>query len=72
MYFVHFFASKNPLLCQLLRQVPSLGEEITIKGRKGIVTSIEYVDDQTVHVLLELQTVKKGKVTPDLSKQKKR
>lgn len=72
MFVVHFFESKNPLLCQLLKQVPSVGEELVIKGRKGKVTIVESVDEKTVHVQLSIETAPKSKSVIDPSKKKKR
>ena len=40
MYVVHFLENKNQLLSQLLKNVPSVGEVVVIKGRKGKVSSI--------------------------------
>lgn len=73
MYFVHFFESRNPLLCQFLKQVPAIGDEIVIKGRKGKVSSIDQPDEKTVHLQLTFESVQKNKIaTLDPSKKKKR
>jgi hypothetical protein len=74
MYVVHFFEDKIELLNQLLGSVPSLGEMITVKGRKGKVTDVNQVDDKHVHVqiMIEKVVVKNKLTAADLAKRKKR
>jgi hypothetical protein len=72
MFVVHFFENKNLLLCQLLKRVPSLGEYLTIKGRKGKVSSVDSTDEKNIHVQIILETVNKNKLIVDNSKKKKR
>jgi Mg2+/Co2+ transporter CorC len=74
MYVVHFFENKVELLNQLLGSVPAVGEAITIKGRKGKVTSVNNVDDKHVHVqiMIEKVAVKNKLSAADLAKKKKR
>lgn len=74
MFVVHFFENKNELLNQLLRQVPSEGEDVVIKGRKGKVSSVSAIDDTHVHVQLffEKVVINKNKLLADNAKKKKR
>lgn len=72
MFVVHFFENKNALLNQLLKRVPAVGEDLTIKGRKGKVTSVTEVDEKTVHVQLTLEPIKKASLVADPAKKKKR
>jgi hypothetical protein len=72
MFVVHFFENKNALLNQLLKRVPAVGEDLTIKGRKGKVTSVTEVDEKTVHVQVTLETIKKASLVADPGKKKKR
>ncbi|WP_066070279.1 hypothetical protein [Neobacillus soli] len=72
MFAVHFFENKNQLLTQLLRRVPSVGEDLTIKGRKGKVSSVTSIDEKNIHVQIILETVKSNKPIVDNSKKKKR
>ena len=72
MFAVHFFENKNPLLCQLLKRVPSVGEDLKIKGRKGKVSSVNSIDEKTIHVQVILEIVNKNKLIVDNSKKKKR
>ena len=73
MYFVHFFENRNLLLCQLLKHVPTVGDDVKIKGRKGKVSDIKNIDEENIHVQIIIETaVNKSKVVVDNSKKKKR
>ena len=72
MFAVHFFNNKNNLLSQLLRNIPVVGEKLSIKGRKGTVLSVLNIDEKTIHVQVSLETVTKNKFMVDNSKKKKR
>lgn len=71
---IHFLENKNVLLSQLLTNVPAVGDEVVVKGRKGKVTSVTNVDENQFQVQLffEKVAVKKGKAVVDNSKKKKR
>jgi len=70
---VSFLENKNVLLIQLLKRIPSVGEELKIKGRKAKVLNVENVDDKKVHVQVALEAVvKKDMKLVDQSKRKKR
>jgi hypothetical protein len=73
MFVVNFFENKNHLLSQLLRRVPAVGEDLTIKGRKGKVSSVNNIDEKNIHVEVVLEVVNKNKAAlVDNSKKKKR
>ncbi|MCM3122764.1 hypothetical protein QNH36_12020 [Mesobacillus sp. AQ2] len=72
MFVVHFFENRNELLNQLRQQVPSVGEDLRIKGRKGKVTSVLAVNEKTYHVHLALESKQKPTVAADPGKKKKR
>ena len=73
MFVVYFFDNKNLLLSQLLTRVPSIGEDLTIKGRKGKVSSVNSIDEKKVHVQVTLEAVNKNKqLIVDNSKKKKK
>lgn len=57
---------------QFRQQVPCVGEDLRIKGRKGKVTSVLAVDEQTYHVQLTLESKAKPALAADQSKKKKR
>jgi hypothetical protein len=74
MFVVHFLDNKNELLNQLLRNVPSVGDDVVIKGKKGKVSSVIPIDEKHIQVQLFFEKVKvnKGKGIIDNSKKKKR
>lgn len=72
MFAVHFIENNNVLLTQLLKNVPTEGEELKIKGRKAKVASVKNIDELNIHVLVTLEVVKKSKFVVDNSKKKKR
>lgn len=74
MMVVHFLENKNILLTQLLKNVPSVGDQVVIKGRKGKVSNVTSVDENQIQVQLffEKIVVKTGKSVVDNTKKKKR
>lgn len=72
MFVVYFLEGKNVLLNQLRNRVPSVGEDITIKGRKGKVTDVQNVAEKKFHVQVTINKVIKNKAEEDKSKKKKR
>ncbi len=73
MFVVHFLENKNQLLSQLLKHVPSVGEDVVIKGRKGKVSSVTPIGEKQIQVQLFFEKViVKGKPVVDNSKKKKR
>lgn len=71
MYVVSFFENKDLLLNQLRKCVPSIGENLTIKGRKGKVLSVNSFDEKHIHVQVLLETKDKNKLPVDNSNKKK-
>jgi hypothetical protein len=73
MFIVKFFENRNLLLTQLLKVVPTVGEDVTIKGKKGKISSVSNEDESTINVQLFIEKVSKSKlVAVDNSKKKKR
>lgn len=72
MYTVYYLEGKNILLNQLRKNIPSEGQDVKIKGRKGKVTSVQTLEDNKVHVHVTLETVNKNKVVLVDPKKKKR
>ncbi len=72
MFVVHFFENKNLLLVQLRNQVPSVGEDIKIKGRKGKVSDVNSVDEKNIQVQIFIEKViNKNKLIVDPKKKKR-
>lgn len=72
MFTVYFFENKDLILSQLLNRVPTVGETLTIKGRKGKISSVTSLDGKSHHVQVLLEKVNKNKTPIDNSKKKKR
>lgn len=70
---VQFFENKSLVLSQLVKHIPSVDENIKIKGRKGKIISVKMVEDNLyqVQVVFE-QVVKNQPIAKDNSKKKKR
>ncbi|UQW98810.1 hypothetical protein M2M59_07285 [Rummeliibacillus sp. G93] len=60
MYTVHFLEGKNIVLSQLLRQLPKVGDDLRIKGRKGKVLEIIYNNEKSVNVNVHFEVKKKA------------
>jgi predicted phosphatase len=71
MFAVYFFENKNLLLSQLLKRVPSEGEDLTIKGRKGKVSSVNIMDEKNIHVHVILESITNNKLLVENSLKKK-
>ncbi|WP_100333655.1 hypothetical protein [Bacillus alkalisoli] len=72
MFVVKYFENKNLLLSQLVKNLPTEGSELKIKGKKGKIESIVSIDEKNYHVQVTLDKVVKSKFVVDNSKKKKR
>lgn len=72
MFTVHFIENKNILLSQLLQNVPTVGQDLKIKGRKAKVLSVETIDERTIHVKVVQEAIKKKQQLVLDNKKKKR
>jgi hypothetical protein len=72
MFVISFIENRTVLLCQFLKQAPTVGDAISIKGRKGKVVNVEEVDEKHIQVQVALKTIDKTKLAVDNSKKKKR
>lgn len=72
MIVVHYIEKNVELLNQLLKTVPSEGDAIFIKGRKGKVLSVNQINDKHVHVIVELEVIKKVQVLAKDDKKRRR
>ncbi|MFD1737435.1 hypothetical protein ACFSCX_12805 [Bacillus salitolerans] len=72
MFNVYFYENKHLLLSQLLKRVPSVGENVTIKGRKGKIDDVRNVDEMNFHVYVTLEKALKMKHLAEDTKKKKK
>ncbi|MCZ8496164.1 hypothetical protein [Priestia megaterium] len=69
---VHFFENRKLLLSQLRENIPSTGDDLKIKGRKGTVVLVNNIDEKNVHVEVALEKVVKKNLALDNAKKKRR
>ncbi|MFI8657371.1 MULTISPECIES: hypothetical protein [Priestia] len=69
---VHFFENRKLLLSQLRENIPSTGDDLKIKGRKGTVVLVNDIDEKNVHVEVTLEKVVKKNLALDNAKKKRR
>ncbi|MCJ7991727.1 hypothetical protein MUB15_25130 [Priestia sp. OVS21] len=67
---VHFFENRKLLLSQLRENIPSKGDDLKIKGRKGTVVLVNDIDEKNVHVEVALEKVVKKNLALDNAKRK--
>ncbi|MGM0878401.1 MAG: hypothetical protein ACQEWV_27805 [Bacillota bacterium] len=72
MFVIRFFENNSVVLVQLLKQIPSVDENIKIKGRKGKVLSIKKIEENQVHVNVIFEQVNKNQPILKDTKKKKR
>lgn len=72
MYNVHFYENKIVVLSQLRETLPLVNDPIKIKGRKGTVTEIIKISEQTIHVLIAFEKEKKKQsLSKEIGKKRK-
>lgn len=72
MFVVHFFENNSKVLTQLLRNIPSVDENLKIKGRKGKVQMVKNLEDNVFHINVEFEKViKKPLIANDPKKKRK-
>ncbi|WP_163100369.1 hypothetical protein [Peribacillus alkalitolerans] len=72
MYVVYYYENKNQLLNQLLKRVPTVGENLTIKGRKAKVTRVNSIDERKFQVQVTLEPIQKAKISLEDLKKRRR
>ncbi|MGE8077456.1 hypothetical protein [Peribacillus loiseleuriae] len=69
---IHFFENNTIVLSQLLKHIPSVDEDIKIKGRKGKVLSVKNIEENIVHVhVIFEQVIKNQPISKDTKKKKR-
>ena len=72
MVVVHFIENNAVVLSQLREQIPSVNEDIKIKGRKGKVLDVKKVEENIIQVHVFLEKVSKVQPAAIDNKKKKR
>ncbi|AHN21677.1 hypothetical protein FCT18_07295 [Lysinibacillus sphaericus] len=72
MHVVHFYENKISVLNQLLIRIPTIDENIQIKGRKAKVVDVIQMNERQYHVIVLFEKIsKKQPLTKDLGKKKR-
>lgn len=69
---VHFIENKTTVLSQLLNNIPSVDDNIKIKGRKGKVLSVKQIEETIFQVHVKFDPVIKNQPILKDTKKKKR
>lgn len=72
MYAIQFFENNTLVLSQLLRRIPSIDENLRIKGRKGKVLDVKKIEENLYHVHVWFEPVVKYQPVLKDNKKKKR
>lgn len=74
MYAIHYYENKTDVLTVASRNVPSVDENVTIKGRKGKVINVLEIKENVYHVFVEFEKIvdKSKFAQKDLGKNKRR
>lgn len=72
MYAIHFYENNNYVLNQVLRNIPAIDENVTIKGRKGKVTNVQEIKENVYYVFVEFEKVVDKSKAAALDPKKKR
>ena len=66
MFTVQFLDNKEIVLSQLLRKIPSVNEELIIKGRKGKIVNVVQMNDNKFQIHLIFEKKKKPIVSNEV------
>lgn len=71
MFVTHYYENKTSVLSQLLVKLPTIEEDIRIKGRKAKVTEVLQIDVNQYHVKIIFEKIPKKQPLNDLGKKKR-
>ena len=74
MYAIHYYEHKTEVLNLLSRTIPSIDEQVKIKGRNGKVISVLQIKENVYQVFIEFEKVvdKRKIAANDLGNKKRR
>lgn len=74
MFAVHFMEKNMVILTQVLRDIPSIDDDLKIKGRKGKVINVQETEENGIQVQVEFEKVidKSKTSVKDLGKKKRK
>lgn len=71
MFVTHFYENKTSVLSQLLVSLPTVEENIKIKGRKAKVVQIVQIDDSNYYVSIIFEKIPKKQPVKEIGKKKR-
>ncbi|WP_427110206.1 hypothetical protein [Lysinibacillus xylanilyticus] len=71
MFVTHFYENKTSVLSQLVVNLPTVEENIKIKGRKAKVVQIVQIDDNNYQVSIIFEKVPKKQPLKEIGKKKR-
>lgn len=71
MFVTHFYENKTSVLSQLLVNLPTVEENIKIKGRKAKVVQIVQIDDYNYQVRIIFEKIPKKQPLKEIGKKKR-
>ncbi|MGE7998518.1 hypothetical protein ACQKOF_07535 [Lysinibacillus sp. NPDC093190] len=71
MFVTHFYENKTSILSQLLVNLPTVEENIKIKGRKAKVVQIVQIDDNNYQVSIIFEKIPKKQPLKEIGKKKR-
>ncbi|MDN4493480.1 hypothetical protein [Ureibacillus aquaedulcis] len=72
MFAVHFYERNTLFISKLLNEVPAVGSEVKLKGRKGKISEVTEVEENKYRVQVELEVVKKASYVDPVDKKKRK
>ena len=70
MFVTHYYENKTSVLSQLLVKLPTVDEDIRIKGRKAKVLEVLQVDDNNFHVKILFEKSLKSDLLKSLERKR--
>ena len=71
MYAIHYYENNTLVLSQFVKSIPSVEENIKIKGRKGKVLTVKMVDENKYQVQVVFDPIIKTPLKADDKKKRR-
>ena len=71
MYAIHFYENNTLVLSQFVKSIPSVEEDIKIKGRKGKVLSVHMMDENKYQIHVAFDPIVKSPLKATDNKKRK-
>lgn len=72
MFAVHYFERNTLFISKLLNEVPTVGSEVKLKGRKGKITEVTETEENKFRVQVELEVINKAPLISAVDKKKRK